>query len=480
MNKTGNSVAELMEERTLIERNIQQNIESQTQRWSPLKFGLLGVREAARKDKKQQFTSLFHHITPTLLRDSFYELKKNAAAGIDGVSWQDYEARIDSNIYDLHERLHAKKYQPKPAKRITIPKSDGSERPISIQSVEDKIVQQAVVHVLNAIYENDFLGFSYGFRPERSQHNALDALYVGINQRKVNWILDMDLEKFFDRVEHDWLIHFIEHRVADQRLIKLVIQWITAGHMDEHGHRVKANRGCPQGSVISPLLANIYLHYVMDCWTEGRRRENHADMIIVRYADDTVLGFQYEEQARHYYEQLQLQLGQYGLSVNVKKTRLIEFGRYAAQNRAKRNLGKPETFSFLGFTHYCSQTRAGRFQIGRKTISKSINKKLKEIDVELRKRMHRPVWETAQWLKSVVRGHINYFGVPGNFCAMAKFRDEVIKRWLKALRRRSQRHKMPWSKFTRLVAIWIPLAQIVHPYPNRRFHVNTRSRSRMH
>ena len=409
------NIAESVEGRTLTERNSQQNAGDQPQSWDNATSQLLAVRRAAQKDKKRQFTNLRHHVTVDLLRSSFLELKRKAAPGIDGITWKDYQANLESLLESLHDRILNGSYRPKPAKRVFIPKEDGSERPLSIICTEDKIVQQATVTILNSIYEVDFMGFSYGFRPGRSQHAALDALIVSLYKRKVNWVLDLDISKFFDTVEHDWLIRFIEHRVRDRRIVRLIRQWLKVGVVDEHGHRKAAKKGTPQGAVISPLLANIYLHYAFDLWThKWRIQTSRKEVIVVRYADDAILGFQSKQDAEQYLNDLKERLGMFGLAIHPDKTRLVQFGRFAIEQRQKAHQRKPETFDFLGFTHYCSTTRNGNFCVKRKTAKRRLRKQIKAVGKELMKRRHEPKLDIAQWLQSVVQGHINYYGVPFN------------------------------------------------------------------
>ena len=299
-------------------------------------------------------------MTVDLLRWSFHQLKRRAAAGIDGVTWDQYEADLESNLADLHGRVQRGAYRAKPSRRQYIPKPDGRQRPLGIAALEDKIVQRAVVEMLNAIYETDFLGFSYGFRPGRSQHQALDALAIAIYRKKVNWILDADIRAFFDSISQEWLIRFLEHRIADRRLLRLIGKWLKAGVLED-GRLLTVERGTPQGAVISPLLANIYLHYVYDLWVHHwRRRLAQGEVIVVRYADDIVVGFQYRADAERFLDELRQRLEEFGLELHPEKTRIIEFGRFAHANRQARGLGKPETFAFLGFTHICGRTREGR------------------------------------------------------------------------------------------------------------------------
>lgn len=432
--------------------------------------GLEGVREAARRDKKQKFTALLHHVTVDLLRDSYYSLKRKAAPGVDGVTWQQYGEGEEERLRDLHNRVHRGSYRAQPSRRTYIPKADSRQRPLGIAALEDKIVQQAVVTVLNAIYEEDFLGFSYGFRPRRSQHDALDALAVGLRRKKVNWVLDLDVRGFFDNVSHEWLEKFVEHRIADRRMQRLIQKWLKAG-VSEEGEWTDTKIGTPQGAVASPLLANIYLHHVFDLWVnQWRRKSARGDIIVVRYADDAVLGFEHRKDAEVFLEQLRERMQKFGLELHPEKTRLIEFGRFAEDKRKRRGEGKPETFDFLGFTHICGKTRKGNwFTVRRQTVKKRLRSKLQAIRQELRKRWHERIADTGEWLRSVVQGYFNYHAVPGNFAALQTFRREVARAWLKALRRRSQRHRLPWERFAQIVDRILPLPRILHPEPGARF-----------
>src|SRR5688572_1748138 len=432
--------------------------------------GLGSVREAAGRDKKQRFTALLHHVTVDLLRNSYNSLKRQAAPGVDGVTWQQYEEGVEERLRDLHDRVHRGAYRAQPSRRTYIPKADGRQRPLGIAALEDKIVQQAVVTVLNEIYEEHFLGFSYGFRPGRKQHDALDALAVGLRRKKVNWILDLDVRGFFDNVSHEWLEKFVEHRIADQRILRLIQKWLKAG-VSEEGEWKETKMGTPQGAVVSPLLANIYLHYVFDLWVnQWRRKWAQGDMIVVRYADDAVLGFEHRKDADAFLEQLRERMRKFGLELHPEKTRLIEFGRFAEDNRKRRGEGKPETFDFLGFTHICGKTRKGGwFTVRRQTVTKRLRSKLQAVRQELRKRWHEPIAGTGDWLRSVVQGYFNYHAVPGNFAALQTFRREVARSWLEALRRRSQRHRLPWERFRSILDRYLPLPRILHPEPGVRF-----------
>ena len=476
----GPSPAEIVEERDVAKGNTDTSPAPRTQsRISCASMGLEGVREAARRNKGMQFTALLHHITPQLLAQSFYALRRDAAVGVDGMSWREYEEGLLQRVTDLHARLHSGAYRATPSRRVYIPKADGRQRPLGIDSLEDKIVQQAVVTVLNAIYEEDFLGFSYGFRPGRSQHDALAALTVALKSQKVNWILDADITSFFDEIDHEWMLMFLGHRIADRRLLGLICKWLQAGVVED-GRRVAATKGTPQGAVISPLLANIYLHYVLDLWArQWRERHARGDVIVVRYADDSVVGFRTKVQAQQFLVQLQERLARFGLSLNALKTRLIEFGRFAVTNRRKRGLRKPETFDFLGFTHCCSVSRRGDFQVLRLTVKKRMRATLLAIREELSRRRHDLVRVQGQWLKRVVSGYFNYHAVPGNLIRLSGFRLAVCRLWRQALKRRSQRNRLQWSRYGRLADLYIPRPRNAHPYPEDRFASHTRGRSRM-
>ena len=432
--------------------------------------GLAGVRHAARAHREMKFTSLLHHINEELLTEAFFDLKKTAAVGVDEVTWEDYESDLENQIVDLHGRIHRGAYRAKPSKRIYIPKSDGRQRPIGIASLEDKLVQKAVMWVLNCVYEQDFLGFSYGFRPGRSQHAALDALSVAITSKKVSWVLDADIKGFFDTIDHEWLLKFLEHLISDKRILRLIGKWLRAGVSDE-GQWSETTVGTPQGAVISPLLGNVFLHYVLDLWIQDWRGRNcRGDVVIVRYADDFVIGFQHRYEAVACLEAIKERMGKFGLELHEGKTRLLEFGRFAASNRVERGLGKPETFDFLGFTHMCDVTRStGWFRIKRISIAKRMRAKLADIKEKLRRRRHRPLGETGRWLGKVVQGWLNYHAVPLNMVRLQQFRDEIVKMWLTEIRRRSQRSCWTWSRMQRLARKHLPTPRILHPYPNQRF-----------
>jgi group II intron reverse transcriptase/maturase len=432
--------------------------------------GLAGIRQAAGRDRHLRFTALMHHVTVDLLREAYHALKRNAAAGVDGVTWSDYGRQLEARLPDLHQRVQSGRYRALPSKRSWIPKADGRQRPLGIASLEDKIVQQALVRVLNGIYEQDFLGFSYGFRPGRSQHHALDAVWVGVTRRKVNWVLDVDIRSFFDTLDHAWLMKMLEVRVGDRRVLRLIAKWLRAG-VSEEGKWSRTEVGTPQGAVISPLLANVFLHYVFDQWVDRwRRQQAQGDVIVVRYADDVVMGFQEQAEAQRFLKELRERFAEYGLELHPDKTRLLEFGRFAEANRAKRGEGKPETFEFLGFTHICAKRRSdGGYTVQRKTIGRRLRQKAKEVGETLMRQRHQPVAQVGRWLKSVVQGFFNYHAVPGNRRSMNAFRTLINRSWLRALRRRSQKGtSLNWQRMQKLIATWIPPARVLHPYPNQR------------
>jgi group II intron reverse transcriptase/maturase len=477
-NKTGQPVAELVEERRLAKGNTGQQNALRTQgRDGDASSALERVRRVARQDKGTRFTALLHHVTLDRLRRAYWALSPRAAAGADGVTWGAYGQDLEANLRDLHDRVHRGGYRAKPSRRVYIPKADGRLRPLGIASLEDKIVQRAVAGVLNAIYEVDFLGFSYGFRPGRGPHDALDALAAGIEKRKVNWILDADIRGFYDAIDHGWMQKFVEHRIADKRVLRLIQKWLNAGVIED-GAWSASEEGAPQGATVSPLLANLYLHHVFDLWArQWRNRHAHGDMIIVRFADDIVAGFQHRSDAERFHADLVQRFARFCLELNAGKTRLIEFGRFAAENRRRRGLGRPETFSFLGFTHMCGKTRAGRFALRRTTIARRMAAKLREVNALLMQRRHWPIAEQGQWLGSVVRGHTAYYAVPGNIHAVSAFRKQVTRNWGRALRRRSQKHRVTWERMGRLEARWLPPVRITHPWPNVRFDARTQGRS---
>jgi RNA-directed DNA polymerase len=429
------------------------------------------IRKVARERKQERFTALLHHISLELLGQAFGDLKQNAAAGVDGLTCKTYEQNLGRNLEDLHSRVHRGAYRALPSRRVYIPKPDGRQRPLAVAALEDKIVQRAVVTVLNAIYEEDFLGFSYGFRPERGAHDAMDALVVGLTSKKVNWILDADIRSFFDTVDQECLVRFVEHRIGDRRIVRLIQKWLKVGILED-GVVTASDRGTAQGAVISPLLANIYLHYVLDLWAnDWRRLEATGDMIIVRYADDFIVGFQHETDARRFLEAMRKRLEEHALTLHPEKTRLIEFGRFAATNRQRHGLGKPETFNFLGFTFICGKSRRGKFLIHRKTRRDRMRAKLKAVKEALRQRMHQPIPEQGAWLEQVISGYFNYYAVPTNYRALRTFRDEITRRWRRVLKRRSQRGVLTWDRMKKLADEWLPTPHIRHPWPNVRFAV---------
>jgi group II intron reverse transcriptase/maturase len=469
-NKADNHAAEVVEERDGAKGNSAKRDKPWTQSQTGLPSALERVGQAARQDKKTQFTALMHHIyNVDRLREAYRAISHDAAAGIDGETWRHYGERLEENLQDLSGRLARGAYRARAVRRVYIEKADGRKRPLGVPALEDKIVQRSAVEVLNAIYETDFLGFSYGFRPERSQHQALDAVAYGMWKRMVKWVLDADLQSFFDTLEHEWLVKFLEHRIADRRVIRLIQKWLNAGVLED-GKRMVSEVGTVQGGSISPLLANIYLHYVLDLWIEQwRKMQAKGDVLIVRYADDFVAGFQHRKEAEQLLEQLRDRLRKFGLKLHPEKTRLIEFGRFAKQDRQARGEGKPETFNFLGFTHYCGIDLKGKFTVVRKTMRQRMLKKLKAVNLELQKRRHLPVAKQGRYVQAVIGGHVRYYGVPFNSDAIRAFRTLVVRLWQKWLSRRSQKGHLSWERMRGYIARWVPDAVICHPYPSARF-----------
>ena len=473
-NKAGAPAAEGMEGRGRAKGNPSQQTASRAQDRIDALSALARVRQVAERDKQVRFTTLLHHVyNIDHLRAAYLALKRDAAPGIDGETWQHYGEALEENLRDLSGRLARGAYRAKPVKRTYIPKADGRLRPLGIPTLEDKLVQRTTVEVLNAIYETDFVGFSYGFRPRRSPHHALDALYAGLLTRKVNWVLDLDICGFFEAIDRGWLGQFVEHRIADQRVVRLIQKWLNAGVLED-GTRRWSETGTPQGGSISPLLANVYLHYVFDLWAQRwRKTQGHGDMIIVRYADDIIVGFQHRAEAERFLAELRERFVKFGLELHPEKTRLLEFGPFAAENRRWVGKGKPATFNFLGFTHICGKKRNGRFTVVRQTIRGRLQAKLSEVKAELRRRLHDPISQVGAWLGTVVRGHVQYYGVPMNSPAIARFRLLVGGLWHRALARRSHTGYVSWERMRRLLERWLPPARICHPYPLRRLGVIT-------
>ncbi|MFM8533013.1 MAG: group II intron reverse transcriptase/maturase [Acidimicrobiia bacterium] len=471
-NKAARSAAERVERRAGTEGNAEQSRTQRTQRRASVSQGLDRVRDAARQRKKERFTALLHHVTVDLMRDAFLALKRRAAPGVDGVTWQDYEADLEDNLQALHARVHRGTYRALPVRRKFIPKpGTDKQRPLGIAALQDKIVQRAVVTVLNAIYEEDFLGFSYGFRPGQGQHDALDALSVAISETRVNWILDADIRSFFDRLSQQWLVRFLEHRIGDERIVRLVRKWLKAGVL-EAGEWIVSETGTPQGAVASPLLANVYLHYVFDLWAlQWRRREATGNVIFVRYADDIVAGFEHEADARRFWDAMRARFEKFGLALNEEKTRLLEFGRHAAIRRQRQGLGRPATFNFLGFKFICGKSRRGAFLLHRKTRGDRMRATLQEVKVWLRLHMHDAIADQGRWLRAVVRGFFAYHAVPTNSRALGAFRYHVTQLWFRALRRRSQKDGLTWDRMANLAAEWLPSPRVLHPWPSQRFAV---------
>jgi len=464
--------AEKVEERGRAEGNSGRPNRDRAQDRTSLQNALDRIRQVARRDKETSFTTLWHHVYKVdHLRVAFYGLKRETAPGTDGVTWREYEQDLETNLQDLSGRLRCGAYRAKPVRRIWIPKPDGRQRPIGVPALEDKLVQRLTAVVMGAVYEQDFLGFSYGFRPKRSQHNALDAVYVGITRRKVNWVLDMDIRGFFDAIDHEWLMKFVEHRIADRRVQRHIKKWLNAGVLED-GEHTRSERGTPQGGSISPLLANVYLHYVFDLWAHAWREQvAKGDVTIVRYADDIVMGFQHQHEAERFLQAVKARLAKFGLTLSDKKTRLLEFGRFAADNRKRRGESKPETFDFLGFTHLCGKTRNGRYQLARYTIRSRMTTALHRIKAELRRRMHAPVQQVGAWLSRVLAGYFRYFAVPGNTRRLRAFRRAIYRIWWQVLRRRSQKSRVGAVWMNALTARWLPRPRILHPYPSERLRV---------
>lgn len=474
-NKAARAVAEAMEGRGLAKGNLPEQNALRMQSRESVRSALGRVREAAKKDRTMRFTALLHHVySLDTLRTAYFSLKKEAAPGVDGETWRHYGEALEEHLQDLSGRLKRGAYRAKPVRRVYIAKDGGGQRPLGVTALEDKLVQRATVEVLNAIYETDFLGFSYGFRPGRSQHDCLDALYAGLRMRPVNWVLDVDIRGFFDAIDHGWLVKFVEHRIADRRIVRLIQKWLNAGVLED-GKRRDVEQGTPQGGSASPLLANIYLHYVFDLWVQSWRRSHaRGKMIVVRYADDIAVGFQVKSDAERFGAELAERFARFALQLHPEKTRLLEFGPYAAQRRRRAGLGKPETFNFLGFTHICATKRSnGRYTVLRQTMRKRLQAKLNAVKAELRRRMHTPVPVQGQWLSAVVRGHCRYYGVPMNSPALHLFRFRVGRLWHRALCRRSQNGRVRWDRMRRLLKRWLPPVRVCHPYPLRRLGVIT-------
>jgi len=473
--------AEGVEGRGRPKGNAGEQTRSRAQIRSDLQRALDRVRQAAEGDSGLQFTTLWHHVYDLdRLREAYFGLKRHAAPGVDRVTWHSYGEDLEAKLTDLSARLQRGAYRAKPVKRTYIPKEDGRQRPLGVTTLEDKIAQRATVEVLNAVYEVDFLGYSYGFRPGRSPHMALDALAVGLQQRKVNWVLDADIRGCYDAIDHEWLMKFVEHRISDRRVRRHIKKWLNAGVLEE-GQWRQVEAGVPQGSSVGPLLANVYLHYAFDLWAQDwRRRQVRGDVVLVRYADDIVCGFQHRSDAERFLDEFRARLAQFGLELHPDKTRLIEFGRFAAANRRRRGNGKPETFDFLGFTHSCDQTRKGKFIVLRQTQKKRMRRKLKDVKATLRQRLHDPIEAVGAYVRSVLQGHYRYYGVPRNGPALTSFRHAVAWLWWRSLRRRSQYHRSHARlrrRFRRWAALFLPTAHILHPYPEQRLRVMTQGRS---
>ncbi len=467
--------AEGMEGRPPVKGNVQEHPSHRTQsRTEGMQAVLERIRKAVQRDKEGKLTALYHHVYNIgHLRTAYYQLKRKAAAGVDGETWQHYGQELEANLKDLSERLARGAYRAAPVRRVYIPKADGRLRGLGVPALEDKIVESVVAQIFSVIWEEEFLGFSYGFRPRRSPHSALDALTVGIERKCVRWVLEVDIRAYFDTISHEWLMKFIEHRIGDRRILDLIQKWLKAGVLED-GSWTQSEEGTPQGNLISPVLANIYLHYVLDQWAQQwRKQKARGDMIIVRYADDAVAGFEHRAEAERFKEELAERLKKFNLELQDEKTRLIEFGRYAVRDREARGEGKPETFDFLGFTHICGKNRKGQFCVLRQTMKKRMRAKLKALNIEIKRRMHIPIPEQGKWLRAVLLGHYRYYGVPRNGPAMEAFRKEIVRLWKRALGRRSQRGKITWERLDRLTYRWLPYPHIYQPYPAQRLRVTT-------
>jgi RNA-directed DNA polymerase len=465
-NNVGQPAAEAVEGRAVVKGNARQSNTSRIQSRTRVNQAMARIRVAAKRDKKGRLTSLLHHIYAVdTLREAYFNLQRDAAAGVDGETWRQYGENREERLQDLSGRLARGAYRASPVRRVYIPKADGKQqRPIGVPVLEDKLVQRATVAVLNAVYETDFLGFSYGFRPGKNQHQALQALSDALVKSKVSWVLDADIRGFYDTISHEWLVKFVEHRIGDRRVVRLIQKWLRSGVLED-GAWTQEAEGVPQGGSVSPLLSNIYLHYVFDVWVQQwRQRPAHGQVVVVRWADDFIVGFEHRQDAEQFLAELQERFREFGLELHPEKTRLVEFGRHAAEDRKRRGLGKPETFNFLGFTHACGKTRKGYFTVRRLTMRTRLRSKLKDVKAGLRRRLHAPVQDTGKWLQSVVAGHFRYYGITGNYRALVQFREEIKKLWRRALRRRSQRSKALWPRIARLSALWLPHPRIYHSY----------------
>jgi len=463
-----------MEGRPLVKGNASNIAMCRTQSRESMIATLERIRQYVRREPSNKLTALYHHVYQVEnLRTAYWQVKRHVAAGIDGQTWEQYGQELETNLGKLSERLRKGAYQATPVRRVYIPKADGRQRPLGVTALEDKLVQYVTSKIFSTIWEEEFLGFSYGFRPKRSAHDALDALKVGIERKGVKWVLDADIKGFYDTISHEWMVKFLEHRIGDKRIIRLVKKWLKAGVMED-GKWQASEEGAPQGGLISPILANIYLHYALDQWVQQwRKRQARGTVIIVRYADDFVVGFGKDWEAERFKEELTGRLKKFNLELHAEKTRLIEFGRFAEQDRAERGLGKPETFNFLGFTHICTRNNRNMYIMLRQTMRKRMQTKLKEVTKELKRRMHDPIPEQGQWLRQVLLGHYQYYGVPRNGRQMSNFRYQVENIWQRTLSKRSQNGEVTWERMRRLTTRWSPLPRICHPFPEQRIGVTT-------
>ena len=422
---------------------------------------LLKITEVATRNTTYKFTSLASLINEEFLERSFHELNKHKATGIDGVSLEEYGIALKENIHNLHEKMLKFSYRPQPVRRVGIPKANGKTRMLGIPTVEDKIVQRAIAQILEAIYEPAFLDMSYGFRPNRSCHDALEKLNKAIVTQPTNYIIDADIKGFFDNVKHEWIIKFLEHRIADRNFIRLIVRFLKSGIMEE-GKYYATETGTPQGGVISPILSNIYLHYVLDLWVERSVKKKCKGYVeAIRYADDFVICVKYQEDAEDIVKMLRERLNKFGLELSEEKTRVIRFGRFAKEKQKK-----PPPFDFLGITHYCDTSRNGKFKVGRQTSRKKLISKLKEINAWLKKvRNLFPIEKIWTTLKQKLRGHYQYYGISGNSRKIASYYYSVIKLSFKWLNRRSQKKSYSWQGFIKYLKKYpLPLPKIYHGY----------------
>ncbi|KUO53156.1 MAG: group II intron reverse transcriptase/maturase [Desulfitibacter sp. BRH_c19] len=416
---------------------------------------LADIAQRARADKSSKFCSLAHLMGKGTLREAFKRVSSSAAPGIDGETKEIYKLHLEENLINLLEKLKRGTYKPLPVRRKYIPKAGSNKmRPLGIPALEDKLVQTALVIILESIYEQDFLDFSFGFRPKRNCHEALKDLSRNIGTKKVSYIVEADIRGFFDHVDHEWLMKMLEHRVKDTKILRLVKRFLKAGIMEEDTF-INTTEGVPQGGSLSPLLANIYLHYTLDPWFDKViRKMSIGEAYLTRYADDFVVCFQYKRDAQLFYQSLKDRLAKFGLEVAEEKTRIIEFGRFAERDAKRRGDGKPETFDFLGITHYCGRSRKGRFKLKWKTARKKYNAKVKDFAQWIKENRHQSLKEIWKTVNSKLRGHYQYYGVSDNWQNLLNYKRQIIILLAKWLNRRSQRNNLEWSKFNKMLKLY--------------------------